>query len=114
MTCVMWLPCLAGGVILNILTCGWLEAHQQEKINAIKPDQNEMYAINQLKTNLRLIPNQRNKLFNAQDSAISTINLIESTLNDTAVNKLRPFLETLKANIAHRTPTGESSPVCSA
>lgn len=100
MCCVMCFPCILGHAVLNILTCGHLEAQKQAKINAIQPDQNEMYVINQLKENLSALSNQRNTLFVPKNSAISTIGLIDVVLTSSAISKLRPFLEILRANIS--------------
>lgn len=100
MLCVICVPYTVGSMVLNILTCGRLEEQKQAKINAIQLDQNEMYAINQLKKNLMDLPNQRNTLFVPKNSAISVVGLIDSTLTSSAISKLRPFLETLRANIS--------------
>lgn len=125
MVCIMYLPCAIGSAILNILTCGQLEARKQAKINAIQPDQNEMYAINQLKESLRLVPDQHvpdqpktlfSRFFSQNPAtppnpATPIIDLIDTALSSRAINKLRPFLETLKANIASRHGLVVSHPI---
>lgn len=100
-TCIACSPCIVGSAVLNFLTCGYLEAQKKEKIDAIKPDENEIYAINQLKSSLTSLSQQNSQTFLSGNKAVQTINLINNILNTPAINKLRPFLETLKVSIAN-------------
>ncbi|MDF1685034.1 MAG: hypothetical protein P1U36_10325 [Legionellaceae bacterium] len=95
--------------VLNQLASGYLNNRVEARINSIQPDANERYAMTRLLVNLNALLTRHSALFPMQNTTSTVITLINNTLNNSAINKLRPFLEVLKENITSINKTASST-----